>query len=319
MRISPITLPGLAGLTCCLLACGPIDDPNAGRNWTDAGPEPDSGSSPGDDFPEPQPEECSKMDIVFIIDDSASMQEEQDNLTGNFPVFAQVLEEYRTASGQALDFHVAVTTTGRDLRYRLELSPFPIEEQGDNGAFRQSCGMSRPWIERNDGNLDTAFPCVARVGTNGPSYEMPLLAMEWALHERVSDGANDGFLREDALLAVIVLTDEDDCSRSDNDFVVPFFGDACDPENLVDVSHYVSVLDALKGERGRWATAVIAGPTPCSSSLGEADEAVRLKDFVAQTGENAVFSSICEGDLASALGDAIATFDAACQAFPPVE
>jgi hypothetical protein len=85
------------------------------------------------------------------------------------------------------------------------------------------------------------------------------------------------------------------------------------------VPHYLSFLDGVKDERGRWATAVIAGPTDCSSSLGDAAEAGRLKDFVAQAGDNAVFSSICEGDLSSALAEAIATFDAACQTFPPIE
>ena len=67
--------------------------------------------------------------------------------------------------------------------------------------------------------------------------------------------------------------------------------------------------------------AVIAGPGPgqCTSNFGDAAEATRLRDFVTQTGQNAVFSSICDGDLAGALGDAIDTFDAACQTFPDID
>ena len=38
---------------------------------------------------------CSKMDILFVIDDSGSMTEEQDNLILNFPRFIEVLEEFR--------------------------------------------------------------------------------------------------------------------------------------------------------------------------------------------------------------------------------
>lgn len=44
-----------------------------------------------------------------------------------------------------------------------------------------------------------------------------------------------------------------------------------------------------------------------------------MKDFVTQAGENSVFSSICDGDLTSALADAVAQFETACNAFPPVE
>jgi hypothetical protein len=195
-----------------------------------------------------------------------------------------------------------------------------MSESGDDGAFRQDCGMSRRWLERGDSDVPGTFSCAAQVGTGGPSLEMPLHALELALTDRVNDGTNQGFLREDALLAVVVLTDEDDCSRQDNNFTVA--NDACDssmPE-IVDTDHYLGWLDTLKGERGRWATAVIAGPGPgtCTSSFGEAFEATRLKGFVNDTGTNAVFSSICEGDLASALEDALNTFEAACDSFPPI-
>jgi hypothetical protein len=45
---------------------------------------------------------------------------------------------------------------------------------------------------------------------------------------------------------------------------------------------------------------------------------VRLKDYVAKTGAQAVFSSICDGDLAKSLDDALHTFTAACDSFPPI-
>jgi hypothetical protein len=77
-------------------------------------------------------------------------------------------------------------------------------------------------------------------------------------------------------------------------------------------------LDAVKGDHGRWATAVVAGPTDCSSAFGSAVEAVRLKDFVMQVGSTGVFASICDGDLSIALEKALQTFKAACDTFPPV-
>ena len=40
---------------------------------------------------------------------------------------------------------------------------------------------------------------------------MAVLAVELALTDRIDDGSNGDFLRDDALLAIVMLTDEDDC------------------------------------------------------------------------------------------------------------
>ena len=277
-------------------------------------------------------ERCSQIDFVFVVDDSGSMKEEQDNLAANFDDFITVIDGYQTESGEPLDYRVAVTTSGRDLDYTVDppeecvpvlgcIDPpgTNFHENGDNGAFRQTCGMTRPWLERGEANMSQTFSCAAEVGTGGPSIEMPLYTTELAFTERTSDGTNGPFLREDALLALVILSDEDDCSRTDNDFTVE--SDSCHPEwpENVAIDHFTTFFDTLKGERGRWATAVIAGPRNCSSNFGDAINARRLQQFVTETGENAVFSSICDGDLSSGLAAALDTFSAACEAFPPVE
>ncbi len=281
-------------------------------------------------------EVCSKMDILFVIDDSGSMSEEQGNLAQNFPQFIQALNEFNNGS---LDYRVAVTTTGRDVDYIIQVEPpppplpfplpipvpiptpqpLPMSESGDNGVMRQECGMTRRWLERTDTGVSDTFACVANVGTSGPALEMPLYATQLALGARISDGTNAGFLREDSLLGIVILTDEDDCSRTDDGFTVA--NDQCGSANpdFMPVSDTVNFLDGLTGERGRWATAVIAGPSACESSFGAASEAANLKDFVTQTGENAVFSSICDGNLVAPLQQALEKFDAACQGFPQID
>ncbi len=283
-------------------------------------------------------EQCTKMDVLFIIDDSGSMAEEQSNLATNFPRFVEVLDAYRTDTGEPLDYRLGVTTTGTNVTTRISFPssiPFPpmeISEMGPEGALQQECGMTRRWIERADTDVAGTFSCVAQVGTSGSGVEMPLYALELALTDRVSDGTNAGFLREDALLAVVILSDENDCSRLDDPIEImiedPLSGggataaDECDPSNpmIEPVSRFLGAVDSVKGDRGRWATAVIAGPGPgtCTSDFGDAAEATRLKEFVDMAGDNAVFSSICEGDLSSALSRAIDTFQAACESFPPL-
>jgi hypothetical protein len=79
----------------------------------------------------------------------------------------------------------------------------------------------RPWIERVGGHsnlpagvdLADALSCFAPQGVAGCDFEMPLESMYQALL-RAKD-ANDpayGFLRKDAMLMVLIVTDEDDCS-----------------------------------------------------------------------------------------------------------
>ena len=269
---------------------------------------------------------CSKMDILFVVDDSASMDLEQTNLTQNFPTFAQVLNDYMVGPGQLLDYRVAVTTTGRTITTIVSGGgiSIPETETGDDGTFRNNCGPSRRWLERTDGNVVSDFECRAKVGTGGPSTEMPMLTSMLGLRERITDGTNAGFLRDDALLAIVYLTDEDDCSRTDDNIPISVSQDICAASApLVPPGDLVTFLDTLKGGRGRWATAVIAGPTNCDSTFGSAHEARRLKEFVSQANmnasQNAVFSSICSGNLAGALTDALDTFTAACEGFPPIE
>lgn len=272
--------------------------------------------------PDPKAEECQKMDIVFVVDDSGSMAEEQTNLATNFPKFVEVLESYKTKSGSKLDYRLAVTTTGRDVTYNIDFAgtSFPTTEKGDNGAFRMSnaCGTKQRWVETGDSKISSEFSCLAKVGTDGPSVEMPLESLKLALNDRVKDGTNAGFLRPDALLAFVVMTDEDDCSRSDDNFTLTGAEECDTMPNTVPLADYKSMLDNVAGGEGRWATAVIAGDKQCSSSFGDALEAKRLKKFVNLAGSKGTFSSICDGDLTGSLKQALDTFDAACRSFPPV-
>src|SRR5205823_3319215 len=169
------------------------------------------------------------------------------------------------------------------------------------------------WLDNTDANLGTTLGCRANVGTNGPSVEMPMLMSKWANSERVADNTNAGFIRQDALMAVVMITDEDDWSTTDNNFTVDSMGNSPTNWNPQDE---VSFLDQLKGNRTRWASAVIAGDGNCSSSFGSATNAARLKQFVTlangQGSTQAVFSSICDGNLSTGLKAALDTFQSAC-------
>jgi len=296
------TPTSIAFLLCAAVGCGPT----AGRR-DDGGSTADA-PGPTDDGTTSR---CQKMDLLFVIDNSFSMDQEQANLIANFPQFIGVLD----ASG--LDYRVAVTTTGRDYQYLASTPLGTIPQRvtgGDNGTLLQppACGMTKRWLDKADAGPAATFACVANVGTDGPGFEMPLGAMRDAFEDRMTDGTNAGFRRADALLGVVFLTDEEDCSYEQS--ITLGLGGALCTSMMEPPASYVQFLDAYTGHRSRWATAVIAGmgPGACSSAFGDAVEAKRLAELVTLTGANGVMSSICEGDLALGLRQALATFQSAC-------
>ncbi len=294
-----------------LFACGPdmrgddIGDDDMGSG---------SGSGSGSGNGSGEARQCDKMDIVFVVDNSGSMMEEQNNLASNFPMFATLLANYTVNNGQPLDFRVALTTTGRDVHYTIDSGglQLPFSETGQNGEFYNNCNVNKRWLDRNDPTQ--ALACRANVGVNGPGFEMPLLMSKWALQERAAD-TNTGFLRDDALLAVVYLTDEDDQSTTQDNFTITVTSQPPIDWNPQD---QVNFFDTLKGNRTRWAAGVIAGDGNCTSGFGDAVDAVRLKEFVELANGNgstqAVFSSICDGDLTLGLKEALDTFQQACGA-----
>jgi hypothetical protein len=288
-----------------LAACGPgARDPGTGGD--DDGPGVDAAVDPG------EKRQCNQMDIVFVVDDSASMEEEQNNLATNFPLFASVLQNYVNADGEPIDFRIAVTTTGKT--FTIQTGPFPITEQGDNGAFRNNCGSAKRFIEPTDPNMNQLLGCRANVGIDGPGIEMPLLMSKWALAERVADNTNAGFIRPDALLGLVYVTDENDSSTSVDSWT-PTIGQ---PEPPLDwhPADQVQFLDGLKGHRSRWAAGVVAGDGDCTSAFGDAVDAARMKEFVNLANQGgstqATFTSICAGDLSASLQQMLTLFQGAC-------
>ena len=63
-------------------------------------------------------------------------------------------------------------------------------------------------------DLSDAFNCMSSVGNEGCGFEHQLESPYRALHDDIPENA--GFLRDDALLVVVIVTDEDDCSAPDD-------------------------------------------------------------------------------------------------------
>ena len=286
-------------------ACGPAvthgDDDNGAQ--PDAG-----GGGGGGDATEPNAQMCSEMDLLFVIDNSGSMGQEQTNLIANFPTFINVLEQ------SGLSYRVAVTTTARNYNYNIA-TPFgniPQNTSGESGEMLKKGAMTKRWLDKGDPNLSATFSTLANVGTGGSGDEMPLGAMRDAFEDRMQDGTNMGFRRPNSLLGVVILTDENDCSYEQS--VNLNLGESLCSNQMENVANYKTFLDGYAGNATRWAAAIVAGPGPgsCSSGFGDADEATRLIQFKGLVGQNAIISSICDGDLSVSLMQASMLFQSAC-------
>lgn len=159
------------------------------------------------------------IDILFVVDDSGSMIEEQTSLRNNFPAFINVLN---TIEGGLPDVHLGVISTNAGTGgVNIGGCSTATAPNGDDGNLQtNSCaGLQAAYIEdlknadgtraRNySGDLTSLFSCMANLGTAGCGFEAHLNSVKLSL----SPGKNPGFLRPNAYLAVIFITDEDDCS-----------------------------------------------------------------------------------------------------------
>jgi len=143
------------------------------------------------------PRERRPIDVLFVIDDSCSMENDQRALADNFEAFFSAFRSYQ------VDFHLGAVTT-------------------DMNDPLRSGRLVAPFLTQATPNLNTRFSEMVRVGIMGSAIERGLLAARTALREPLLSGANRGFLRDDADLALVFLGDEDDQSSLD----ITVFGNA---------------------------------------------------------------------------------------------
>ncbi|HVY38786.1 MAG TPA: hypothetical protein VHM31_12660 [Polyangia bacterium] len=170
-----------------------------------------------------------KLDLLFMIDDSSSMDKMQTKLKEQLPLFMQVLQ---SAPGGLPDIHIAVVSS--DMGVPSDVSIQSCTRYGDQGMFRAdpqgAClgtmlapGATFLSASRGGsnftGSISDVFQCIALLGAGGCGFENQLASIDRALGADGQGPAptqNAGFLRDDAILAIVLLTNEDDCSAPSN-------------------------------------------------------------------------------------------------------
>ena len=191
-----------------------------------------------------------EVDVLFVVDDSGSMSEEQSNLANNFTAFIEAATVWET------DYRIGVTTTDM---YTVQ------------GALQGS----PPVVTPADG--EDAFVNNVLVGTGGSGFEEGLAGAKASL-----DGAFAPYLREEAVLVVIFVSDEEDQS----------------PGQPLDFLNDFQFIKQGSPDLFR-AYAIVGDPGGCSSASGNADAGLRYIKVAEQSGGG--WASICDSSFADAL------------------
>lgn len=177
---------------------------------------------------------CQSVDILFIIDNSASMGPYQEDLALAFPGFVDAMYQKLPPD---VDLHVGMTTTSffsgscsesvsncvsqatpQDiLNHYLKPTDGSTGKNGEQGKLYEYAGKrfysaNTSALDQKEG-LKTWFSSAAKsAGETGCSFEMPSAAAGYAAHP-ANSAENTGFFRdENGVLVVVVLSDEPDKS-----------------------------------------------------------------------------------------------------------
>jgi len=231
-----------------------------------------------------------KVDLLFVIDDSQSMKQEQELLRRELPALIRALATGKRRDGSSFspvkDLHLGVVST--DLGTPGVQSFFTgCDALGEQGALLTRAAPDSTCAAQTGGpaflsfqsgvddpeRVAADFQCIAMLGTDGCGLEQQLESMLRAvtpssdLSRRFwgpagmvepgqADTVNAGFLRpagtEPSLVAVILVTDEEDCSAANPAHFDPTFDGApnlrCfeNRANLHAIKRYVEGLRALR-------------------------------------------------------------------------
>jgi hypothetical protein len=181
-------------------------------------------------FQQVQSQQTNKVDVLWVIDNSGSMSDDQANVANNFQSFIQ------SFTTKGFDYQIAVA--GTDAWRAPFLGNYDFS-RFRTGSTVGAVGSGYPVITPSTPTIATVFGLNVLLGTAGSGDERAFSSFMAAFE----NPQNGGFIRPDSFLAVIILSDEDDfsadvVSRPDRDYSYP---------GLHTVQSYVNYLDQKTG------------------------------------------------------------------------
>ena len=211
----------------------------------------------------------------------------------------------------------AMTCAGKDCSEFSDKCDYAFGSGRQNDNMGTDCGIAddRRYILNGQADRDDAFACAATAGTVGASLEKMMAAMLDSLSPKQVDagGCNEGFLRDDAILVVTFITDEEE--KVD-------LGSPGDP-----TSWYEDLLALKGGDKDSIVMVGIYGDVGepggiCKELTGGggtdgAERSPRLKEFVGKFGDLGVSGTVCAEDYSKTFNEAISKISTACSKWDP--
>jgi hypothetical protein len=253
---------------------------------------------------------CRKVDFLFAIDNSGSMSAQQAQLLNSFQGFIDAIQASLQDSVDS--YHVGVVTSDNYTGNAPGCTSIG-DLVSQTAGFESSNQVCTPFDEgyrfaTEQDDLSVKFPCIAQVGTSGSPIEQPVTATIAALDPAKAGpgGCNEDFLRDDAILVVVILTDDP-----------PYNPDFDDAHPMTDTSGWYDAVIAAKN--GDPQAMVVIGFIPWSdiSCVPLSLESPNLIGFVDSFGEQGVKASICEPDFGPIFAQTVETIVTTCENFDP--
>jgi hypothetical protein len=256
---------------------------------------------------------CRDVDVLFVIDNSGSMADQQASLIASFPGFVEGMRENLAG---ALSLHVGVVTSDDYRQNRAgctSIGDLITQTGGINSSNRVCTPFFRggPFLTEAEPDLEDAFSCIARVGNTGNDDERMMRALLDAIDpaNNAPGACNEGFVRPDALLIVVLISDEDDVRDGCDDSAFPPFceseGSGGTPDDwfaeLVDLrgsAEDVVVLSLIGRQADNACGAVVAS---------------RLLGFARRFGDNGFVGDVCAESYDEFFREAVPVIVRACQ------
>jgi hypothetical protein len=210
----------------------------------------------------------NKVDLVLMVDNSSSMGLYQQRLASSAGNMISTLNRF------GMDYRIVVITS--DMRSR-----------GSGGRFVGEPKVLFPSTE----NLTSTLATRIHQGQGGSDLERGLESLMTVLSPSYLNGEGRGFLREDALLAVIALSNEDDYSSGS----VQFYADFLE-----------STKPKLKGRIQQWVVNFIGVPdlaSSCSTALDGIYKEPGLRWIELAQRSGGLVQPICDTDLGKAVSN----------------
>lgn len=208
-------------------------------------------------------QEASPVDVLWVIDNSGSMAQEQARVS------AEISSFFSWFTTLNLDYHMGVITT-----------------DVVNPIYSGRLFGTPAYFDGSTPNVEAELAEAIAVGTEDMGDESGLAAVELALSEPVVSMENAGFMREGARLAIVFLSDEPEFSAQDSAHYIAFLQTLKpDPADIL--------VSAIVGDQ----------TTGCSSVCDEGPQDAQPGDKYLEvvSAFSGVFGSICTCDLSATL------------------